>query len=187
MVPPGETIKTRTSTVGSLSNHHRISGFTLIELIVVISIVAILLSFSFPILNQKNLGSPPEGELGTILRLVQDLKLRALEHNRQYTLHIEPGNRMLWVTHKDMSADEVQTAKDRAVILSGELSVVGVAFPETGTAALGEYRIRFSKQGYSDFALIHFIENDSNVTMELEPFMKEIRLVEGHVSHHDCI
>ena len=186
-MPPGETIKTRTSTVGSLSNYHRISGFTLIELVVVISIVAILLSFSFPILNQKNLGSPPEGELGTILRLVQDLKLRALEHNRQYTLHIEPGSGMLWVTHKDMSADEVQTAKDRAVILSDELSVVGVAFPETGTAVSGEYRIRFSKQGYSDFALIHFIENDSNVTMELEPFMKEIRLVEGHVSHHDCM
>ncbi len=71
---PEERVKIKMSTAGSLNRYKKISGFTLIELIVVISIVATLLLFSFPVFRDIVLFYDSASQVGSIVRLINDLK-----------------------------------------------------------------------------------------------------------------
>lgn len=162
-------------------------GFTLVELVVVISIVAILFSLVLPVVGPGHLMSSSKGSPGTILKLVNDLKTRAVESGRRFTLHIDAGAGKLWVTHGAMDDAREREAREKALSLSEDLLVTGVQFAGREVMDSGEYLIRFYSQGYSDFALIHLTDNGTDITLEVEPFIQRARLVEGHIDLFDCI
>jgi len=170
-----------------LSKDNKISGFTLIELIVVISIIAILLSFSFPVFRDISLFSDSTGQVGDIVRLINDLKKRAVEQNVDFILHLDSGSGMVWVTDVAMEDEARQTAKEKGVQFSNELILLDVEFPDTRETGAQEYQIRFNARGYSDFALIHMIEDEKNITLKIEPFLSQVQLLEDHVYFEDCI
>jgi len=159
----------------------------LIELIVVISIVGTLLLFSFPLFSNFNLFSGSKGGTGDIVRLVNDLKKRAVEQDIDFLLHIDAGSAMLWVTSDAMDDKDRQAAEEKGVSFAQNLSVLDVKFLDSGQSEESEYQIRFSKQGYSDFALIHITEGEKNITLKIEPFLFQVQLIDRHVSFDDCI
>jgi len=175
------------STAGSLSNFKKSSGFTLIELIVVISIVAMLLLFSFPVFRDIVLFSDSATQVGDMLRLIDDLKKRAVDQNTDYFMHMNPGSGQVWVTNEDMDDEAKETAKGNGVFLLEEIDIIDVEFPGTRETRKMEHRIRFRKQGYSDFALIHIIENQKNITLKIEPFLSQAQLLNNHIYLEDCI
>ena len=181
------TGKIKISIAGSLSNCKKISGFTLIELIVVISIVAILLVFSFPVFRNIDLFSDSETQVGDIVRLINDLKKRAVEHNIDFLMHMDSGSGMVWVTNDAMEDEARKTAKENGVLLSDEITILDVEFPGITHTGIQEYRIRFKSRGYSDFALIHVIENQKNITLKIEPFLSRVQVLSKHVYIKDCI
>ncbi len=163
------------------------AGFTFIELIVVISIIALVLLFSFPALNRIDLFSSPGGTIGDISRLADDLKARATEKNLDHFLHLDPVSGDLWVTHDNMDEDEAEAAKANAVEISDTVSIAGFEYPVTRMTDDSAYRIRFSKNGYSDFVYIRFMDDDSPVTLMIEPFIPKTRIINKHVYFEDCI
>jgi len=170
-----------------LSKAKKISGFTLIELTVVISIISILLLFSFPLFRDLGLFSDSTGKVGDMVRLINDLKKRAVEKNVDFILHMDSGSGQVWVTDHAMEDEAKETAKEKATRLSDTITLLDVEFPgnkETGTR---EYQIRFNARGYSDFALIHIIEDDKNLTLKIEPFLSRVQLLDEHVYLEDCI
>lgn len=170
-----------------MSKVNKISGFTLIELIVVISIIAILLSFSFPVFRDIGLFSDSTSQVGDIVRLINDLKKRAVEQNVDFILHLDSGSGMVWVTDDAMEDEARQTAKEKGVRFSDGFSLLDVEFPGIKEAGTREYQIRFRSRGYSDFALIHIIEDEKNITLKIEPFLSQVQLLENHVYFEDCI
>jgi prepilin-type N-terminal cleavage/methylation domain-containing protein len=186
MALPEERGKIKISTVGRLNKLKQISGFTLIELIVVISIVSILLLFSFPVLKNIDLFSNSANQVGDIVRLINDLKKRAIEKDLDFILHLNAGSGKLWVTDASMDDEAVEGAKETGVLLSEDLVILDVEFPGIKKAD-GDYQIRFRSQGYSDFALIHIIAEEINFTLKIEPFLSQIQLLDTHVYLEDCI
>ena len=184
---PEETAKIKISIAGSLNRYKKISGFTLIELIVVISIVATLLLFSFPVFRHTILFYDSAGQAGDIIRLINDLKKRAVAQNVDYLMHMDPGSGIVWVTNDNMDYEAKETAKEKAVPLSDKIEIVDVEFPGNKETDGMEHRIRFRKQGYSDFALIHIIESEKNITLKIEPFLSRVQLLNKHVYLEDCI
>ncbi len=172
---------------GFFKKVRKITGFTLIELIVVISIVGALLLFSFPVFSNFNLFSDSKGSSGDIVRLINDLKKRAVEQDIDFFLHIDAGSAMLWVTNDAMDDKDRQVAEDKGVCFAQALSVLDVKFRNFGQSDESEYQIRFSKQGYSDFALIHITEDEKNITLKIEPFLFQVQLIDRHVYFDDCI
>ncbi|MCD4736124.1 MAG: prepilin-type N-terminal cleavage/methylation domain-containing protein [Bacteroidales bacterium] len=170
-----------------MSNDKKISGFTLIELMVVISIVAILLLFSFPVFRDIGLFSDSASQVGNIVRLINDLKKRAVEANVDFILHMDLGSGMVWVTDDAMEDKAKEAAKEKGVRLSDGLTILDVEFPGIKETGPREYRIRFRKQGYSDFALIHIIEGENNITLKIEPFLSQVQFLDKHVYLEDCI
>ncbi len=179
--------KTEIETAGSLNKFRKISGFTLIELIVVISIAGTLLFFSFPLFSNFNLFSDSKGGSGDIVRLINDLKTRAVEQDIDFVLHIDAASAMLWVTNDAMGEKDRHAAQEKGVNLPEDLSVLDVEFLNFRQSGEPEYQIRFSKQGYSDFALIHITEGEKNITLKIEPFLFQVQFIDRHVYFDDCI
>ncbi len=173
------------STAGSLNKYKKTSGFTLIELMVVISIVATLLLFSLPVFRDIVLFYDASSQVGNVVRLINDLKKRAVKQNVDYQMHLDPGSGMVWVTNDDMDDAAKEAAKEKGVSFSDKIDIVDVEFP--GIKETGNIEIRFRKQGYSDFALIHLIQDEKNITLKIEPFLAQVQLLDKHVYLEDCI
>lgn len=175
------------SAAGSLSKYKKISGFTLIELIVVISIISTLLVFSFPLFRGFHLFSSSSSQVGDIARLIDDLKIRAVQQNVDFLMHMETGSNTIWVTHEGMDDETKEMAKEKGVKVSSDFSILDVELPGIKQAGVGEYQIRFKKQGYSDFVLIHIIDDKNNFTIKVEPFLSKVQVLDRHIYLEDCI
>ena len=160
----------------------------MIELIVVISIIGTLLLFSFPVFRDAVFFTDGSNEVGRLVRLMEDLKTRAIEGHVDYLLHLEAGADLIWVTHENMDETARQAAKDNGVSLAQTIRFTDVAYPGRESVPGGpEYVIRFRKEGFSDHALIHLTQSGDALTLKLGPFISGIQLVDGHISLEDCI
>jgi len=157
------------------------------ELTVVIIIISILLLFSFPMLRNISLFSDPPGRTGDLVRLIQDLKKRAIEHHKDFYMHLDTGSETVWVTDETMNEAAKLSAKQNSTPLAGDLLIQGVETPGVTETAVREYEIAFKKEGYSDFALIHMIENKKRLTLKIEPFLTQVQLLDTHIHFEDCL
>ncbi len=157
------------------------------ELTVVIIIISILLLFSFPMLRNISLFSDPPGRTGDLVRLTQDLKKRAIEHHKDFYMHLDTGSGTVWVTDETMNEAAKLSAKQNGTQLSNDLSIQGVETPGGTETSVREYEIAFKKEGYSDFALIHMIENKKRMTLKIEPFLTQVQLFDTHIHFEDCL
>ncbi len=187
MVFPAVMERTEMSTVGSLNKSKKISGFTLIELIVVISIVGTLLLFSFPLFSDLNLFSSSKGGEGDLVRLINDLKKRAVAQNIDFSLHMDRGSGMIWVADDTMDDEAREAAEEKGVHLFEDLSLLDVEFPGSKQENTLKYQIRFRSEGYSDFALIHLTKGEKKITLKIEPFLSQVQLIWRHIYFGDCI
>jgi len=186
MVRRAAKVRIKISTAGSLNKPSKISGFTLVELIVVISIVSLLLLFSLPVFRSIDLFSDSTRQVGDIVRLVNDLKSRSIEQDKDFILNIDAGAGVLWVTDDAMDEEAVILAKDKGVQLSEGLTLLDVEFPRSKQTD-GEYQIKFRKQGYSDFVFIHLMDDEENITLKIEPFLSQVQVLESHIYLDDCL
>ncbi len=157
------------------------------ELVVVIGIMSLLLMFSFPAFRGNPLFSDTGAGTGDLVRLMDDLKKRAVEADADFFLHLEPESGRVWVTHEGMDEAEIQSARENGAGLSDNVRVVGVEYPEFKDDGAREYLIRFNRRGYSDFARILITDDQKKRTLKLEPFLPRVLILEDHVHFEDCI
>lgn len=170
-----------------MSKYQHISGFTLIELMVVMGIISSLLVFSLPVFRDLAVFSGGKNQVGDMARLIDDLKKRAVEQNAEMVLHMDTASNMVWVTGEHMDAAQIEAAKENGVQLSGDIRVSGVEYPEMTLTNFLEFQIRFSRHGYSDAAHIHIMENQKNITLKIAPFLSRVQIADGHVHFEDCL
>lgn len=187
MAPLAGKAKIKISTAGRLSKYNNIAGFTLVELIVVVSIISTLLLFSFPVFRDIVLFHDSSNQVGRIVRLINDLKKRAVNHNIDYLLNFDPGVGVVWVTHDNMDDMEKEAAKENGVVLSDDIEIIDVEYPGQKKTGIFLQQVRFRKQGYSDFALVHIVESGNAITLKIEPFLSQVQLLNSHVYLEDCI
>ena len=157
------------------------------ELTVVIVIISILLLFSFPVLRDITLFSDSAGQTGDMVRLINDLKKRAVEKNLDFLMHLDTTSGLVWVTDEAMNNEKKRMAKQNSTRLSNSITVLDVEYPGIMETSSREYEISFKKSGYSDFALIHILENKKKLTLKIEPFLPQVQLLDTHIHFENCI
>ncbi len=169
--------KIKTLTAGKLNN-----GFTLIELIVVISLISTVLFFSIPRL-QNVLGFDNTKKVSRwILTTVRFLKKSAVADQKRYILHVHLDANRLWITNESMSGSEIQHAEEKSYRLPDDVRISDVAYSNKGKISFGTADISFYKNAYSDHVWIHIV-NDHNRSLSflIEPFQSKASLFENYV------
>ncbi len=170
-------MKTKTLTVGILS-----SGFTLLELIVVIALIGMMLLFTLPSFHNV-LGPDETKKLAQwIMVKTQTLKENAYRSQQLYSLHVSLDNGTLWITDESMSEEMLENAGNQGFTLPDDHRIIDIEYPIKGKISSGETEICFYKGGYSDKVLIHVEDDDSNqMSFLIEPFLPKVKMYDDYV------
>nr|NJM02610.1 prepilin-type N-terminal cleavage/methylation domain-containing protein [Desulfobacula sp.] len=82
----------------------RESGFSFVELVVVITLIAVLVSFSIPLFRDARFFSGKSENASGLALLIRSLKTRAVEQDRDFFLHLDLHSGKVWVTDSTMDA-----------------------------------------------------------------------------------
>lgn len=154
-------------------------AFTLIELIVVISIISVLLAFSLPRLD-VSFFSDKDRKISTwILLQVKSLKEQAVRQQTLFVLNIDLDAREMYTSVGPMT-DE--TPKSDGFQVPSGYEIMDVEFPNGDKITRGVAEIYFYRKGYSDKALIHIRDNDNNqYSYLIEPFLPHVAISEEYI------
>jgi len=153
------------------------AGFTLVELIVVVALIGIILTFSVPRFRNDAIADGFHQATRYFMVAVPGLKDRAVREQKDYVLHIDIGANRLWVTSNRMTEEEAEEAAMESRLLSEDVTITAVEYPDVLPVTDGQVGIRFYRKGYSDKAIIHLSDQDSRQrSLLIEPFLRRIRL-----------
>jgi prepilin-type N-terminal cleavage/methylation domain-containing protein len=155
------------------------TGFTFLELMVVVSLISILLFFSIPRFQGALGASSEDKSLRWIITKVRILKDRAVKEQRLYLLHVELDANWIWISHADMKEDQLQKARENGLRITRDLQIQQVEFMGRDDVSSGRADIRFFPSGYSDKAAIVFqTVDDDYQSLVIEPFLARVEIAD---------
>jgi prepilin-type N-terminal cleavage/methylation domain-containing protein len=161
------------------------SGFTLIELIVVISLIGLMLFFSLPRLQNNPFLDDSKKSSRWLIGKVRTLKENAIRDQKRYTLHFDLDGGRMWETNESMSQEELELAVLNSFELPEDVRIMDVEYPSKGKISSGQVEIAFYKAGYTDKALVHIQEGERYLSFLIEPFLPKVQFFETYASFDD--
>ncbi len=172
----------RTLIPGRSSKEESI-GFTLIELVVVISLISLLLAFSLPRIGVPTLSDENRKVSQWLVAKTRALKESSLRDRKRFILHINIDSGKFWITDAAMSEEKILWAEQEGWTLPQGFTVLDVEYPDGDKRAAGIAEIYFTEKGYSSRVLIH-IENDRGKRRSflIEPFLTRMKVFDTYES-----
>ena len=158
------------------------AGFTLIELIVVVSLISLMLFFAIPRLSNDFLANDLNAASRWIILKIRVLKDQAYQEQKHYILHLDMSTDRLWVSDASMTEEDLEKAALEAYQLPENVKLIDVEYPHLGKITTGEAEIMFFENGYSQKALIHLANNANDIrTFVIEPFLPSVKVIASEV------
>lgn len=158
------------------------SGYTLIELVVVITLISIMLFLAIPRFQSAALTDNTKKFSRWIITTIRSLKVAAIRDQKRYILNVSLDSGKFWVSSDAMSEEELQNAEKAGYNLPEDVRIIDIEFPFKGKITGGQVEISFYKADYSDKVMIH-VENDNRKQMSflVEPFLPGVKLYEKYI------
>ncbi len=164
---------------GTIRNRH-CSGFTLIELIVVISLIGLMLLFTLPRLQNNPFLDDSKKSARWLIGKVQALKESAIRDQKQYSLHIDLDSGRIWETNESMSLEDHENAALNSYALPEDVRIIDVEYPAKEKITSGQTEINFYKAGYTDKVFVHMQEGEIYLSFLIEPFLSNVHIFEKY-------
>lgn len=167
-----------TSTTGS---SNRQSGFTLIELGVVILLISLFTLISVPLLSNTargNVEASARKLSGTVKYLFNEAALSGLEHRLVYNL--DDGSYRGLVLETDGSLVDIGGPGKKSV-LKRDVRFTGLTLPGRGSFSSGEVTVRIHPTGWLEETVVHLDDGKggSALTMRINPLTGSSEIFEG--------
>jgi len=163
----------------------RNNGFTLIELIVVISLIGLMLFVSLPRLQHNPFLDDSNKSARWLIGKIQALKESAIRDQKQYALHIDLDSGRIWETNESMSQEDHENAALNSYALPEDVRIMDVEYPASEKITSGQTEITFYKAGYTDKAFIHMQEGETYLSFLIEPFLSDVQVIGKYAGFED--
>lgn len=147
-------------------------AYTLIELIVVMSLISTLLLFAVPSLKNTLAAHPVRSEVRKLADCVGEIRSRAVREQIDYVLHVDLDKGRFRVCRASDPAG-LQQSGIKTWKLPDGIRIAGVQSGSGAMRKAGEATILFSGQGYTQPAVIHLLRDDCAMSLTLRPFLSE--------------
>lgn len=154
----------------------------MIELIVVMALLSLMLAIAMPRLQGFLLVDHAKKAGRWIILRVPSLKDRAIREQKTYRLHVDIDTDRFWISDETMNEEQLLDAVRQGFELTGQLEIQDVEYPDADKVSSGLAEIRFHPQGYSDRAIIHLKDDESQLSFQIEPFLSNVIMVEDYIS-----
>ena len=172
--------------MGIMMKTEQNSGFTLIELTVVISLISIMFFFAVPRFRNAVLTDNVNNTSRWIIGKVRVLKEHSASKQKLCILHVNMDSNIMWVSDETMTEEDLQKAHEKGFEIPEDVKVINVEYPQKGIISSGQADICFYRAGYSDKALIHIQGDDERkISFLIEPFLPKVKLYEKYVDFED--
>ena len=158
------------------------AGFTLIELIVVISLMGLMVFFTLPRLGSNPFLDDSKQSSRWLIGKVQMLKERAIREQKQHSLHFDLDSGLIWETNESMTPEAVEEAVlNDSYSLPDDLRIIDIEYSQKGKIYSGQAEITFYRAGHTDKAMVHMQEGDTYMSFLIEPFLPNVQFFEEYV------
>lgn len=161
--------------------HHQRTktGFTLIELMVVMLLISIILAVAIPRFEGGFLQDPIKQFSRKMISTVRSLRSAAVQTQKQQTLIIDLNTQQLYVAGPPVQAETEPVAPKKSFKLPDSLALVAVEFSSSDRITTGNAQIHFYPEGYSDHAFIRLESGDEDrYTFVVQPLLPKVKLFE---------
>lgn len=140
------------------------SGFSLFELIVVISLIGILFVFVVPGFNNFFINSGLTGISKNIETKIKLLKHKSVKYQKTFFLNYNNDNKLIWISHEEMTKDEERDAIEAGIKIDDSIKF-------DFASSTNKPYVGFYKEGYSDQATIILYEDNIKISLIIKPLL----------------
>lgn len=150
------------------------SGFTFIELMAVLALLGLLYFFALPSLKtgfyEKNTAFA-----SWLISNEKNFKTASKSGQAEYYIFIDLDSEAVW-TGSDLGGKPSEARR-----IDPETNILGAEFISGLKVDSGVLKISFYKGGHSDGVIIYTNEGGKSFSYRMDPFLDDIRVMEGHV------
>ena len=151
-------------------------GFTLLELIVVVTLIGIMLSISVPSLRSTFFTNPLKSTARQVVGTINEVRQKAVRNQEPYNLHLSQVENRIWyekvkkTPEEDLNEDEKNTEIEE-LQLPDSIRLTKVWRKESGVSPGSETTLYISKKGYMEETSILISDDfDNSLAVQCYPF-----------------
>ena len=146
------------------------SGFTLLELLVVIILAGLILALAVPSMRDTLTGDKLHKTSRLLIGMERKLRGEAVCDQIDYILCLDLPNSAYWVVTSDMTSEKQDEIKKRPQHLPSDVVILDIV-GENNKKSADEARIKFGKNNICSPAVIHLAYEEDKMTIVINPFL----------------
>jgi prepilin-type N-terminal cleavage/methylation domain-containing protein len=157
------------------------TGFTLIELMLVIMVVGVILFLAVPAIRDVLTTDKLKKASRQVIGLERQLRVDAVRDQLDYILNIDLPSSSFWVTTPDMTPEKLDEVKKNSKHLPEGVTIADIVDADNKKLSDGEIKIKFGKSNACQPAVIHLADKENKMTLVINPFLGIIGIYDKYV------